>query len=261
MPGTDQGTGTRERILRAAERLFVERGYHATALQEVADRVGITKPALYYHFDSKAAILGSLLDPVTDELEAVLAEAVAQRDSRGIAAVRATLITGWLDVFLRYRGTLATLFRDLATAPSGSYDRLLRTMEEGIGAGAGPGAGVAERIALAQAVSAITDPIALMPDLSDDVLREHLLTGAWRLLPDAAPSAEREPGPEPGPGPEPAPRTAPEGRTARGGRPRSLSRSDADLARALYASGAHTAGEIAARLGVSRATVYRVLKT
>ncbi len=56
----DQRTTTRERILHEAEQLFVERGYHATALQEVADRVGITKAALYYHFSSKAQILGDL---------------------------------------------------------------------------------------------------------------------------------------------------------------------------------------------------------
>lgn len=241
----NQGTSTRQRILREAEQLFVERGYHATALQEVADRVGITKAALYYHFASKAEILGNLLGPMTDELVRVLADAVAREESSGIGAVRATLITGWLDVFLRYRNTLVTLLRELPATPSGSFVRLLETMENGIDAAAGADAALSERIAVAQAVSAITDPVAVMPQVPDDVLRDHLLAGVWRLLPDAAPDA--------------APRPA--ARRRGGGRPRSLSRGDADLARELHASGEHSADSIAARLGVSRATVYRHLKT
>ncbi|UNS99816.1 TetR family transcriptional regulator [Streptomyces tubbatahanensis] len=234
----NQQTTTRERILREAERLFVERGYHATALQEVADRVGITKAALYYHFSSKAQILGDLLDPMTNELEQVLTDALDQQGSGGVAAVRGTLVTGWLDVFLRYRNTLVTLLRELPATPSDSFSRLLRTMEYGIEVGAGEGAGISERIAVAQAVSAVTDPVALMPQLSNEVLRDHLLAGVWRLLPESAPGARR----------------------ARGGRPRTVTEEAAGLARELYASGEHTVDSIAARLGVSRATVYRHLK-
>ncbi|MEU7315877.1 TetR family transcriptional regulator [Streptomyces sp. NPDC007083] len=234
----DQRTTTRERILHEAEQLFVERGYHATALQEVADRVGITKAALYYHFSSKAQILGDLLDPMTSELEQVLADALDQQEAGGIAAVRGTLVTGWLDVFLRYRNTLVTLLRELPATPSDSFGRLLRTMEYGIEVGAGAGAGIPERIAVAQAVSAVTDPVALMPQLSNEELRGHLLAGAWRLLPESGPGARR----------------------AGGGRPRAVNEADAALARQLHASGEHTVDSIAARLGVSRATVYRHLK-
>lgn len=235
----DQRTGTRERILHEAELLFVERGYHATALQEVADRVGITKAALYYHFASKAEMLGNLMDPMTSELEQVLEEAVGQEETSGITAVRSTLLTGWLEVFLRYRNTLVTLLRELPATPSNSFGRLLETMERGVRTAAGADAGVPERIAVAQAVSAVTDPVALMPQLPNDALRDHLLAGAWRLLPEAVPSRPRH----------------------RGGRPRSLSASDADLARSLHASGEHSVEAIAAQLGTSRATVYRHLKT
>ncbi|MGH3588018.1 MAG: TetR/AcrR family transcriptional regulator, partial [Pseudonocardia sp.] len=199
----DRQPGTRDRILGAAEQLFVEHGYHATTLQEIADRVGITKPALYHHFTSKAEILGSLLDPMTTELEQALGDAVAQD---GTVAVREHLMTGWVDVFLRYRGTVLALMRELPSVPTSVFARLLRVLERAVDAAAGPDAGPAERVALAQAISAITDPVALLPDLSDDVLREHLLAGVWRLL-----------------GQRP--------RRARSGRPAKLSASDADLAR------------------------------
>jgi AcrR family transcriptional regulator len=48
---------TRERILDIALELFTEHGYDKTSLQNIADRLGTTKAALYYHFKSKSAIL------------------------------------------------------------------------------------------------------------------------------------------------------------------------------------------------------------
>ena len=48
---------TRERILDVALELFNDRGYDKTSLREIAERLGITKAALYYHFDSKEDIL------------------------------------------------------------------------------------------------------------------------------------------------------------------------------------------------------------
>jgi AcrR family transcriptional regulator len=52
---------TRERILEAALTLFAERGYEAISMREIAEQLGITKAALYYHFDSKADIVRAML--------------------------------------------------------------------------------------------------------------------------------------------------------------------------------------------------------
>ncbi len=49
--------GKREAILRAAVQLFLERGYTRTALNDIADRLRITKPALYHYFRNKEEIL------------------------------------------------------------------------------------------------------------------------------------------------------------------------------------------------------------
>jgi hypothetical protein len=54
---------TSERILEAARVLFAARGYRATSMQAIADEVGITKAALYYHFESKDEILHQLTVP------------------------------------------------------------------------------------------------------------------------------------------------------------------------------------------------------
>jgi AcrR family transcriptional regulator len=48
---------TRERILDVALELFGEQGYENTSLRDIADRLGVTKAALYYHFERKEDIL------------------------------------------------------------------------------------------------------------------------------------------------------------------------------------------------------------
>jgi AcrR family transcriptional regulator len=52
--------GTRERILDVALDLFVEQGFDATSLRQIAESLGITKAALYYYFASKDDILMAL---------------------------------------------------------------------------------------------------------------------------------------------------------------------------------------------------------
>ena len=50
-------TDTRERILTVAARLFSEKGFNATSIRDIANELGVTKAALYYHFTSKEEIL------------------------------------------------------------------------------------------------------------------------------------------------------------------------------------------------------------
>jgi len=51
---------TRERILDVALDLFIEKGFDKTSLREIAEQLGVTKAALYYHFASKEDILMAL---------------------------------------------------------------------------------------------------------------------------------------------------------------------------------------------------------
>jgi AcrR family transcriptional regulator len=52
---------TRERIQAVALELFTEQGYENTSLREIAERLGVTKAALYYHFKSKDEIVDSVV--------------------------------------------------------------------------------------------------------------------------------------------------------------------------------------------------------
>jgi AcrR family transcriptional regulator len=95
-----KAASTRERILDVALDLFTEKGFDGTSLREIAERLGVTKAALYYHFASKDDILMALhmrlhefgkgaLDQMTEEpvslelwgelLDQVVGQMLAQR--------------------------------------------------------------------------------------------------------------------------------------------------------------------------------------
>jgi AcrR family transcriptional regulator len=60
-PGGDQaGASTRDRILDVALDLFTDQGFDGTSMREIAERLHLSKPAIYYHFASKEEILMAL---------------------------------------------------------------------------------------------------------------------------------------------------------------------------------------------------------
>src|SRR5918993_37350 len=61
-------------ILAAAVDLFIAHGYDATSVAAVAERLGLTKSALYHHYDSKEHLLRVALDEALGGLEGVLDE-------------------------------------------------------------------------------------------------------------------------------------------------------------------------------------------
>lgn len=66
----------RESILEAATRLFIERGFDGTSFNDIADAIGVSRPALYYYFKSKEAILEVLTETVTRTAGQLASEAV-----------------------------------------------------------------------------------------------------------------------------------------------------------------------------------------
>jgi len=64
--------GTRTRIQEVALELFAARGYDQTSLREIADRLGVTKAALYYHFKTKEEILASTLEDYLAEVHELI---------------------------------------------------------------------------------------------------------------------------------------------------------------------------------------------
>jgi len=68
----EEAAATRDSILDAAEQLFVEQGVSRTTLQHIATAAGVTRGAIYWHFDDKAALFSAMMDRATLPLEAEL---------------------------------------------------------------------------------------------------------------------------------------------------------------------------------------------
>jgi len=83
-PGRDRGDGdqagasTREKILDVALDLFTDQGFDGTSMREIAERLGITKPSIYYHFTSKEEILLALHMRVHELSQEALARLAGQ---------------------------------------------------------------------------------------------------------------------------------------------------------------------------------------
>lgn len=65
----------RAQLLRAAQDLFVEQGYHATVMDQIAERAGVSKPVLYQHFPGKLELYLAILDHHNTELVRSVSEA------------------------------------------------------------------------------------------------------------------------------------------------------------------------------------------
>ena len=67
----------RRQLLGAAQEVFVAQGYHAAAMDEIAERAGVSKPVLYQHFPGKLELYLALLDESAQELVRIVREALS----------------------------------------------------------------------------------------------------------------------------------------------------------------------------------------
>jgi TetR/AcrR family acrAB operon transcriptional repressor len=68
----EEAAATRDSILDAAEKLFVEQGVSRTTLQHIATAAGVTRGAIYWHFDDKGALFNAMMERVTLPFECAL---------------------------------------------------------------------------------------------------------------------------------------------------------------------------------------------
>jgi AcrR family transcriptional regulator len=97
--------GTRARILDAARELFVDRGYAGTSVRDIAEHLGMTKGALYYHFSSKEDLLYALVEPLLEALQEFVARA---RDTGRVGDLLRRLV----DLLDEHRGLLRAFLGD-----------------------------------------------------------------------------------------------------------------------------------------------------
>lgn len=116
--------GRRQRILRVAEVLLAERGFHGVSMADIGGAAGIVGSGVYRHFDSKSAVLVALLDEVMDRLLQTASEAGASgRDEREVLAA---LVRSQVCFAVNDRALLQLYQREVQSLPDGDRRRLRR---------------------------------------------------------------------------------------------------------------------------------------
>jgi AcrR family transcriptional regulator len=94
----DRAESTRNALVAAARRLFVERGYHTTSTEQIVALAGVgTRGALYHHFADKRALFVAVFEAVEEDL--VAAAGAAMQEAPPLEMLRNGLI-GFLDASL-----------------------------------------------------------------------------------------------------------------------------------------------------------------
>ncbi len=134
----------REQILNEAVDLFYELGYQRTTLEMVAERLGVTKPFIYYHFKDKAEILFEISKRGISRGNEVLHDALAAsgkpsvRLHGAIQAIVKTILNSqrYTAIFFREQKNFDTTIRSPLEGMHREFDDLLaRLLEEGVAKG------------------------------------------------------------------------------------------------------------------------------
>ena len=131
------GLSTRDRLTMAAARMFAERGYHGTSINDLAVALGIHKSSLYTHIDHKADLLADIaltgaaafqagLDALPDQAPAAERLELALRAHLGVVQSQLDVATVWLQEW-RY---LAGEPREHFVAERHRYERRIRGLFE-----------------------------------------------------------------------------------------------------------------------------------
>jgi AcrR family transcriptional regulator len=102
-------TDTRQRAIEVALELFTEHGYDNTSLREIAERLGIKKASLYYHFASKEALLAGIMESLLAPVDELVA---------------------WGQSQPRSAETRQEILRRIAALLQGPWSRWIRFMQE-----------------------------------------------------------------------------------------------------------------------------------
>jgi AcrR family transcriptional regulator len=173
-----QAEQTRQQILETAQRLFTELGYDATSLQRIADEMGLTKAAVYYHFPAKTDILHAAMQPGIERLKALLDEAAAIRGRRARVEY---LVNGFVDFLVQNRHYAVMASTEPAAKRNHMDDTATDLQHRALTAFFGDNPTGAERLAFST-LFFIPQSLASLTDLTDAELRETLYATILHIL-------------------------------------------------------------------------------
>ncbi len=106
---TANAADTRQRLIDVAVDLFTRHSFAGTSLQMIADEMGFTKAAIYYHFRTREELLTAVVEPIFEQLSGIIAAAEAQR-SNGARADH--MLRGYADLAVANRALVSVLACD-----------------------------------------------------------------------------------------------------------------------------------------------------
>jgi AcrR family transcriptional regulator len=178
---------TRETIRGVALELFSVKGFEQTSLREIAERVGLTKASLYYHYASKQDLLLAVVEPVIVGWRAIAEDTVVlEHTPENVRRV----VERCLDVLLRNRAVAGIFQRD----PAGVAVMARSLWEDSLELGqrlvtwlAGPAPSPADRlraVAAMEVLGAVLAHGSFLPDheVTEAEMREVLLQAALDVL-------------------------------------------------------------------------------
>lgn len=121
----------RDQIFSEGARLFAERGYGRTSLQEVADALGVTRPALYYYYRSKEDLLFEVTSFVMDRVTADLRE-VAESGRTPLEKLR-EFIGRYVRFFVSHPHELTIMSTEVDSLGSARREAILDRQREYLG--------------------------------------------------------------------------------------------------------------------------------
>lgn len=182
----------RRRLHEVALALFAEHGVGATSLQMIADSLGVTKAALYWHHRSKHDLVIGVITPYLEQVGRLVETASAQPNHRERVQ---TVVTGLVDIVVAARQLHIVMAGDPAVQQILSgHDTLRRIGPQVVDLLSGPEPDDATRVAVASFTSQMLGPLGdpSCASIPDDALRGYLVADALRLLlPAGASPSER----------------------------------------------------------------------
>ncbi|WP_420111297.1 TetR/AcrR family transcriptional regulator [Pseudactinotalea sp.] len=169
---------TRSRIQAVALELFTSAGLERTSLQQIADRLGLTKPALYYHFASRDELVLSLLQPFVDDIQEFLG--AQQSGPRG--GDRTAFLESYVDLLLRHRDVSRLIVQEPAALDSVGVGTIVEWRYRLIALLVGADADPADQIRATVAVGGLADCTVMFPDTPPAELRRAAVAAAAGAL-------------------------------------------------------------------------------
>jgi AcrR family transcriptional regulator len=169
---------TRQRIQEVARELFLQHGVQRTSLQDIADKLGITKPALYYHFTSREELVRSIVMPLIDEGERFVDDQEGRRDIDA-----RELLEGYFDFHYRHREHIVLVLTELTMlADLGLIDKVLAWRDRLGKLVFGPRPTLAQSTRAVVAFGGLQDCCFRFPDTPYEELRAASVEGALAAL-------------------------------------------------------------------------------